>query len=93
MTIKFELICFISKETLFFSAKFKLRLSDSECNRRVDELISELELSRCENTRIGSVLSRGISGGERKRTCIAIELISDPKILFLDEPTTGFYIE
>jgi len=48
-----------------------------------------LELSRCENTRIGSVLSRGISGGERKRTCIAIELISDPKILFLDEPTTG----
>ena len=74
---------------MFFSAKFKLRLSDEECNKRVNDLISELELSRCENTRIGSVLSRGISGGERKRTCIAIELISDPKILFLDEPTTG----
>ena len=77
---------------MFFSAKFKLSLSDEECNKRVSDLISELELSRCENTRIGSVLSRGISGGERKRTCIAIELISDPKILFLDEPTTGFKI-
>lgn len=55
----------------------------------MNQLINELELSNCQNSIIGSVLSRGISGGERKRTCIAVELISDPKILFLDEPTTG----
>ncbi|CAI9720234.1 ATP-binding cassette sub-family G member 2-like [Octopus vulgaris] len=38
---------------------------------------------------VGSELIRGISGGERKRTCIGLELITSPQILFLDEPTTG----
>lgn len=32
---------------------------------------------------------KGISGGEKKRTCIGIELISDPPVLMLDEPTSG----
>ena len=32
---------------------------------------------------------RGISGGEKKRACIGIELITAPTVLFLDEPTTG----
>ncbi|KAM3171510.1 hypothetical protein ACTXT7_016480 [Hymenolepis weldensis] len=38
---------------------------------------------------VGSGLIRGISGGERKRTNIGIELITDPSVIFLDEPTTG----
>ena len=32
---------------------------------------------------------KGISGGERKRTSIGVELITDPSLIFLDEPTTG----
>lgn len=32
---------------------------------------------------------KGVSGGERKRTSIGVELITDPNLIFLDEPTTG----
>lgn len=32
---------------------------------------------------------KGVSGGERKRTSIGVELITDPNLVFLDEPTTG----
>lgn len=38
---------------------------------------------------VGTQVTRGISGGERKRTSIGMELIIDPSVLFLDEPTTG----
>ena len=38
---------------------------------------------------IGSEFFRGVSGGERKRTSIGMELIIEPEVLFLDEPTTG----
>ncbi len=38
---------------------------------------------------VGTQITRGISGGERKRTNIGMELIIDPSVLFLDEPTTG----
>jgi len=40
-------------------------------------------------TQIGTEFVRGVSGGERKRTNIGMELITEPQILFLDEPTTG----
>ena len=43
----------------------------------------------CQNTPIGNEATRGISGGEKKRTSIGVELLTDPQILFMDEPTTG----
>ena len=48
-----------------------------------------MKLNKCQNTRIGGPLVKGISGGERKRTSIGVELITDPNLIFLDEPTTG----
>jgi len=52
-------------------------------------LIKELGLTRCKNTKVGNSLIRGVSGGERKRTSIGVELLTNPSMLFLDEPTTG----
>ena len=56
---------------------------------RVDEIVKELRLNKCQNTKIGGPLVKGVSGGERKRTSISVELITDPQLIFLDEPTTG----
>ena len=48
-----------------------------------------MKLVKCQDTKIGGDLIKGISGGERKRTSIGVELISNPSLIFLDEPTTG----
>ncbi len=56
---------------------------------KVQEILNMLGLERCGDTRVGNEVIRGISGGERKRSAIGIELITDPGLLFLDEPTTG----
>ena len=79
------------RENLLFSANLRLpnSLTALEKFNRVSSIIHELGLESCADTRMGTSLSRGVSGGEKKRTSIGMELILSPKILFLDEPTTG----
>jgi ABC-type multidrug transport system ATPase subunit len=60
-----------------------------EREARIDKLINQLGLKAAQNTMIGSVMRKTISGGERKRTAIGVELITDPSIILLDEPTSG----
>lgn len=50
----------------------------------MDQVIKELQLDKCEDTRISN-----LSGGERKKVNLAGELLTEPDILFCDEPTTG----
>ncbi|KAK9540518.1 hypothetical protein VZT92_002965 [Zoarces viviparus] len=79
------------RENLCFSAALRLPSSvdQSEKETRINHLISELGLIKVADSKVGTPLTRGISGGERKRTTIGMELIIDPSVLFLDEPTTG----
>lgn len=51
--------------------------------------MDELKLTKCQNTKIGGEMLKGVSGGERKRASIGVELITNPSLIFLDEPTTG----
>lgn len=75
------------RETLKFIASFKL--SKDKIEDRVDDVIVQLGLKNCESNFVGGYMKKGISGGEKKRVAIAVELLADPSILFLDEPTTG----
>lgn len=79
------------RENIMFSANIRLpsNISLNERNDRVEKVIRELGLELRADSRVGTEFFRGISGGERKRTCIAMELVLEPNILFLDEPTTG----
>ena len=77
------------RECLEFAAKLKLPGTYAQKIARVNDLIQTLKLNKCQNTRIGGPLVKGVSGGERKRTSIGVELITDPNLIFLDEPTTG----
>lgn len=78
-------------EILFFTAALRLSgsLSLEEQKQRIDEVIDHLHLRKAIHTKVGDSRVKGISGGERKRLCVAVELLIKPKLLFLDEPTTG----
>eukprot|EP01017_Pseudomicrothorax_dubius_P039503 TRINITY_DN606_c0_g1_i4.p1 TRINITY_DN606_c0_g1~~TRINITY_DN606_c0_g1_i4.p1 ORF type:complete len:696 (+),score=61.84 TRINITY_DN606_c0_g1_i4:124-2088(+) len=80
---------FTPREAFKFAAQMRLNATNNECNEAVNAVISQLGLEKCADTKIGNHLVRGISGGEKKRTAIGVELITNPSLLFLDEPTTG----
>lgn len=78
-------------EAVRYSARFRLPpdTSDAEIDQRVDATLDELGLGSVRNLQIGKPEKKVLSGGQRKRVNIAMELVTDPLILFLDEPTSG----
>ncbi|XP_004299924.1 PREDICTED: ABC transporter G family member 17-like [Fragaria vesca subsp. vesca] len=77
-------------ETLMFAADFRLGpVTTAEKKQRVEKLIQQLGLSSARNTYIGDEGTRGVSGGERRRVSIGVDIIHGPALLFLDEPTSG----
>lgn len=78
-------------ETLLFAAYLRLpeNVPKEVKVERAHTVLRQLNLEHIANTRVGSGLQRGISGGEMRRVSIAIELVANPDVLFLDEPTSG----
>jgi ABC-type multidrug transport system ATPase subunit len=74
------------RETLQYSADLRLREASTKAERRkiVEEVILELSLKEAADTRV-----MYCSGGEKRRMSLAIQLLSNPSVLWLDEPTTG----
>lgn len=77
-------------ENLYYNARLCLaNLSAEELTRRVEAMLEELNQLEIRDLKVGSPLDKTISGGQRKRLNIALELIREPSILFVDEPTSG----
>jgi ABC transport system ATP-binding/permease protein len=77
-------------ENLYYNAKLCFRdKSEEEINELVEKTLNSLGLLERRDMKVGSPLNKMISGGQRKRLNIALELIREPSILFVDEPTSG----
>ena len=77
-------------KNLYFNAKLCFRdKSDNEIKEVVNKTLNSLGLLEKKDLKVGSPTSKIISGGQRKRLNIALELIREPAILFVDEPTSG----
>lgn len=79
------------RETLTYAAQLRLPSSVTQAERKqlVEQVILELGLKEAADTRIGNHAHKGCSGGEKRRTSIGVQLLSNPSLLYLDEPTTG----
>ncbi|MCC7302378.1 MAG: ATP-binding cassette domain-containing protein [Bacteroidia bacterium] len=77
-------------QNLFYNAKLCFgNLSDAEITEKVNKVLMDLGLFEKKDLKVGNPLEKTISGGQRKRLNIALELIREPNVLYVDEPTSG----
>ncbi len=77
-------------QNLYYAAKLCFtNLSESEINALVVKVLEDLGLTETKDLKVGSPLQKTISGGQRKRLNIGLELLREPAVLFCDEPTSG----
>ncbi|MDC1222125.1 ATP-binding cassette domain-containing protein [Salibacteraceae bacterium] len=77
-------------QNLFLNAKLCFDgLTDDEIRERVDGTLTSLGLFEIKDIQVGNPMNKKISGGQRKRLNCALELIREPSVLFVDEPTSG----
>eukprot|EP01038_Epipyxis_sp_PR26KG_P013595 gene13595-18245_t len=78
-----------AREVTMYTALWKRNESKEKLEREVNDLLNSMGLSHVCDGIIGTLIFRGLSGGQQKRAEICCELIASPKILLLDEPTSG----
>ncbi|MCB0504989.1 MAG: ATP-binding cassette domain-containing protein [Cyclobacteriaceae bacterium] len=77
-------------DNLYFAAKLCFsNKSNEEIEQLVEKTLSSIGLYQIKDLKVGSPLEKVISGGQRKRVNIALELLREPSVLFVDEPTSG----
>lgn len=78
------------RETLSFAARLSLPTeSRDRRTERANYLLAAFGMSDLADNLIGTAVTKGISGGQKRRVSVASQLVTDPRILFLDEPTSG----
>jgi len=77
-------------QNLFFAAKLCFKnVSDGELDELVSKVLSALGLKQTRDLKVGNPLQKTISGGQRIRLNIGLELLREPSVMFVDEPTSG----
>ncbi len=77
-------------QNLYYNAKLCFgTYNEEQIIKAVFKVLKELDLFEIKHLKVGNPLNKFISGGQRKRLNIALELIREPAILFVDEPTSG----
>ena len=77
-------------ENLYYAAKLCFgHYSEKQLSALAEGVLANLGLLEIQHLKVGSVLDKTISGGQRKRVNIGLELLREPSLLFVDEPTSG----
>ncbi len=77
-------------QNLYYSASLCFKdFSEKEIKELVERTLLDFELAEAKNLKVGDPINKFISGGQRKRLNIAMELMRQPAVLFVDEPTSG----
>ncbi len=77
-------------QNLYYNARLCFgHYTESQLKETVTTILNELDLTGIQHLKVGSPLNKYISGGQRKRMNISLELMREPAILFIDEPTSG----
>ncbi len=84
----------IEELTVYQNLYFNARLcfgdyTEEQLNDTVDKVLHNLELDEIKDLQVGDLLNKKVSGGQRKRLNIGLELMREPVVLFIDEPTSG----
>lgn len=77
-------------QNLYFNAKICFSdYSEDKIAETIDKVLNDLDLQEIRELKVGDPLNKSISGGQRKRLNIALELMREPTLLYVDEPTSG----